>query len=302
MGALPDFNARGKVARDTAANLRRKIKRGKELTSEERDWLDKREAYVASQPKGRPPGSAADGDNDSQSGSESKPEGGGDNPDQAHPLPSDTPPPAISPPPPLEAAPVVKTNAPASEGSKGDWRSVHRDRCKFSDDGRQMLCESLADAWSDALGALVDDMRKAGMEAPLGLDPRIPNIKSMAVLAFDELLPDRARLTPKVATIIVTTAVVGKRAMKHKAITEALKTDPETLAWKKKQAEREARDQELRAAKAAEVKAGETPKPPAEPTHAEPPPAPELERPKNGQGVFGGRDTRPQNDDGGLFV
>jgi hypothetical protein len=304
----PSVEKGGKEAREYAAKLRKRAKKGT-CSDEDSAWLSLWDARIATLPKGRPTKerAAAEAAN-SQPGSESTPGGGGDQTEVPHvprTEPSASPPPAN---PDLEAAPRVAPNV-AAQDAPSDWRTPHRNRCKFSDDGRQMLCESIADAWADGLGALVDDMKKAGMDAPMGLDPRLPNIKSMAVLAFDELLPDRARLTPKVATIIITTAVVGKRAIKHKAITEALKTDPDTIAWKKKQAEREAKEQLERAAHDAEVAAANaTPAaPPAQPTHAEPPPPPEPPppangaRPKSGQ-PFSGRSTRAKPIDDGMPV
>ena len=168
----------------------------------------------------------------------------------------------------------------------------------MGDDGRQFACEMLANAWADGLGALVEDMAKAGISPLLGLDPRLPRVRAFAVLAFDEMLPPGAKLSPKMVTLGITTATIGKRVYHHKAITEALKSDPETIAWKKKQAEREAKEQEQRAAHDAEVAAGKAAAQPEQPTHAEPPPPPPPEPPSTKNGVFGGRDTRAPKDDG----
>lgn len=275
---LPDIEKGGKPGRDFAARLRKRLKRGtgEAFTDEENAWLAAWDAKVATMPKGRPP------KNDSQSGSESTPEGAAEQPDAKvppsdRPLPSDSAAPVNSDPP-LEAAPKVAA-AVIVNATPGDWRAVHRARAKFSDDGRQMLCEMVADGWSEALGAMIDDMKKAGIAPVMGIDPRMPTIKSLAVLAFDELLPSAAKISPKVALVVVTTATVGKRAYHHKAITAALKDDPETIEWRKRQAEREAREQNQRAKHDEEVAAAQAP---AEPQYAEPPPPPEVATPING--------------------
>jgi hypothetical protein len=282
--SMPDIQKGGKACRDHAANLRRKVKRGKELSADERSWLEGWEARVAAMPPGRPPGSgksASDDDKDSQSGGESQPEGGGEKPGNGSPSPAEPPPPAnvAADAPPIEPPPpVAKPAAPQADGKAGDWRAAHRKAIGFSDDGRQMICEQLAGHLTNGLGALCDDMKKAGID-PL-VDPRV--LRSLYVLALDDILPDRAKLTPKVGAALATITVVGQRAYHHKKITEALKDDPDVIAWKKAQAEREAKEQMARVAHEAEVKAGATVKQEA-PKYAEPPEPPLApERPPNG--------------------
>lgn len=270
---FPDIEKGGKACRDMAKNLRRRAK-AKGLTTEEGEWIAAWEARVAAMPKGRPV-------KDSQSEPDAATEGAAgktEDPPSPDPEPA-APGKSAEPPPPVEAPPRVMPSKPIEVTHGADWRAKHRAAVNFSGDGRQMLCESLADAWADGLGALVDDMRKAGIEPFAKIDPRMPNMKSIAVLAFDELLPEKAKLSPKVGLLVITTATIGKRAYHHKAITAALKNDPATIEWQKKQAEREAADRATHAARAEQAKAAEAP--PVQ--YAEPPPAPEPERPVNGK-------------------
>lgn len=282
---LPDISKGGKPCRDTAKNLRRRSAKGKELAPAEAEWLANWEARVAAMPKGRPVKTEAD--NDSQAGTERQPADAAGNPtvppsnDPVDPAASGNSDPA-PPPPPIEAPPRVAPVAHhvIASSPTGDWRAKHRAQIQFSGDGRQMLCESLAEQWALALGALVDDMAKAGIAPIAGIDPRLPQVKSLATLAFDELLPEKAKLSPKIGLVVVTTATIGKRAYHHKAITEALKKDPATVEWQRKQEEREAADKAAHAARAEQAKQA-TAQP--EPKYAEPAPAPEVARPVNGQ-------------------
>lgn len=274
--ATPSIDKGGKECRDYAQRLRKREKRGKEMSDEDRQWLTAWEARVAAMPKGRPP-------KDSQSAAETPADGGdgktGNDVPQDDAKPADPSPPAnATEPPPLEAPPKVAA-VPVAAVAGADWRDEHRRRTAFTGDGRKMLCESVADAWATGLGALVDDMVKAGKAPPLGLDPRLPQIKSMAVLAFDELLPERAKLSPKVALLVVTTTTIGARVVHNKAIAEALKDDPDTIAWRKEQEKREAKEH-MQAVRHADEVAAAAPPPPkvADPT---PPPA-AAESPING--------------------
>lgn len=154
---------------------------------------------------------------------------------------------------------------------------------------------------------MVDDMKKAGHEPFGGLDPRLPPLQSMAVLAFDELLPEKVRMTPRIGLLAITTATVAQRAYHNKSIAEALKDDPETIEYrnklKKEQERREAHEQLARdkhEREQAEVAAANAPQ------YAEPPPAPPSEaptvkvpRPVNGHTAVGM--TTPADDGRPLF-
>jgi hypothetical protein len=253
----------GKDDRDRAARLRKRVKRGGKLEGADADWMAAWEAHVASMPKGRPPKT------DQQSAPETGAEGGGDKASSAPPdLSAGAAPPPADTTPPLEPPPRVAAPPPAASAA-GDWRDAHRKRVNMSEDGRQMLCEMLAEQITDGLGALVDEMKRA--EVTPMIDPRL--VKSLYVLALDEIMPQRARMTPKLGAVLVTTATVGQRFYHHKKITEALKDDPDVIAWKREQAAREAKEQAQRAANQAEV--AKAKEPPPEVKYAEPPPPPD---------------------------
>lgn len=229
-----------------AARLRSKKRAGKGLTPENERKLAEYDA-LGPRKVGRP-ASAEEPDEPSTTPDpvpeqEAVPEQTAVQPDAVLPPP---PPPEVPPRVDIPKSTPANTNASAKSE---DWREKWRKQIHFSDDGRQMICEQLAQHTVDALGALVDDMKKADV-APL-IDPRA--IVGMYVLAFDELLPARARLTPKIGAVLATTATVGQRAYHHKKITDALKDDPEVKEWKRQQAEREAKEQAQRAAHNAET-------------------------------------------------
>jgi hypothetical protein len=99
-----------------------------------------------------------------------------------------------------------------------------------------MVCEVIGNGWVDALEAMAVDMRKAGID-PI-LDPK--QMRGMIILAVDEILPARVKMTPRVGALIGTTVVIGQRYANHKKIVAAQKNDPDIAAYKRKQAEREA--------------------------------------------------------------
>ena len=177
----------------------------------------------------------------------------------------------------MRDAPIdAGSSSSSSSGKAGDWREKWRKEIHFADDGRQMLCEMLGGSAVEALGAMCDEMKKAGIQPKV--DPR--KLMGLYVLALDEVLPARARMSPKVGAVVATTVVVGQRYYYAKEIAEALKNDPEHQEWIRKQAERERTEQAQRAAHDAEAKAGtdagakaatpsvqyaEAPAPPSEP-------------------------------------
>lgn len=148
-------------------------------------------------------------------------------------------PPNVEPPPRVADAPVNVAGAKA--GTTGDWRDKHRAAINFAGDGRQMLCEAVGKSLTAALGALFDETSK--VTSPKVPDPRL--FESMFILALDDVLPDRAKLTPKVGAAVVMTATLVERGWHAKKIAEYLKTSPDHQAWLKKQAERERAEADL---------------------------------------------------------
>jgi len=261
----------GKEDREYAATLRKRAKRGKSpLSSDEQEWLGAWDARVASMPKGRPP-------KDQQSAPEMAADGADGQPRQSpsdHPsgnpsAPADTPPPPpnVEPPPRVADAPTPPPGAAAGGASK-DWRQKWRDQIHFSGDGRQMLCEGIGNSIVEGLAALREETAK--VTTPRTPDPRA--LAGMFVLALDELLPERAKMTPKIGASVVTIGTIAERYYHAEAIKEFLKTDPTHQEWLRKQAERERTEQEQRAAHEAEVKANTPPVQYAEPPRNTEPP------------------------------
>jgi hypothetical protein len=240
-----------------AARLRAKVRAGKGLSPSNKRLLEEYDSHRA-EVKG-----AAPAPGQPKPGGEQAPPA--DREQGAPPPPPVDP--SVEPPPPVRDAPT--SAAAGSPGGGSDWREKWRKEVRFSDDGRQMLCESIALSIVEGLGALCDEMKKAGVEPRI--DPR--TIAGIYVLAIDDLLPAKARLTPRIGAVIATSAVVGQRYYHHKAITEALAKDPAHQEWLRKQAERQQQEQAQRAAHDAET--APPPAPEAPPQYAAPPPPPE---------------------------
>lgn len=261
-----------------AARLRAKVRAGKGLSPTNKRLLEEYDSHRAEVKESAP-----------------APEGGEQAPPADREQGAAPPPPPVDPnvepPPPVKDAP---TSSGATSSGGNDWREKWRKEVRFSDDGRQMLCESIALSIVEGLGALCDEMKKAGVEPRI--DPR--TIAGIYVLAIDDILPVKARLTPRIGAVIATSAVVGQRYYHHKAITEALAKDPAHQEWLRKQAERQAAEQAQRAAHDAET--APKPAPEAPPQYAAPPPPPEPP-PVNGTAIIASsmkRKREPQEDDG----
>lgn len=169
--------------------------------------------------------------------------------------PGPLPPP---PPPPLEPPPHVKDPPrAASSPSSGDWRDAYRKEINFSGDGRQMLCEMVGNSWIEALAGL---QAETALVVAAQKTPDVKQMRAVFILAVDDLLPDRARMTPKIGAALVSTGVIVERFVHSKKILAHPKTT------KYSPAERERKEQEQRAAHEAEVRA----------THANEPPPPET--------------------------
>jgi hypothetical protein len=242
-----------------AARLRHKVKTGNKLSAANQRALDEYEAARTAKAEGKEPDPAAP---ESEVKTEKT---------EIH----ETPPPVDSaPPPPVNEAPPPVPPEPAVKvaGAKsGDWRDKWRAQVSFSGDGRQMLCEQIGMSIVEGLSALRDETAK--VVSPKTPDPRA--LAGMFVLAMDDLLPERAKLTPKIGAAVVTIGTVGERYYHADKIAEFMKTDPEHQAWLRKQAERERNEQEQRKAHEAET-ATPIVTPSGKPTHPEPatPPPP----------------------------
>lgn len=193
------------------------------------------------------------------------------------PEPEPDSPPNVEPPPRVADVPVNVAGGTAK--ASNDWREKHRTAIAFTGDGRQMFCESIGDMIVQGLGALRDETGK--VTNPKVPDPRIDAMRSLFVLAIDDIAPDRARLTPRVGAALVTIGTLGERAYHAKKIAEYLKTSPDHQAWLRKQGERERaeadlqRDQAERAAREAGARdARADMEAEAKPQYAEPPPPP----------------------------
>lgn len=234
-----------------AARLRHRLKKDGRLPVEKQRQLDE---YEAAKDQPRPTGDPAP--QEDRPGGEPQP---GPAPDPAAAPASDPvdpgPMPNVEPPPRVADAPTPKQEERSKGKASGDWRDRWRDHMHFSGDGRATLCEGFGDAITEGLGALCDEMRKAGIEPRI--DPRVPFVKAMYVLALDELLPERARLTPKIGAAVATVTVIGQRYYYAEQIAEYLKKDPEHQEWLRKQAEREKAERKHAEAHADEVKKAE---------------------------------------------
>jgi len=175
-----------------------------------------------------------------------------------------------------DAPAVAAAGAPKATG---DWRDKWRAQIHYSGDGRQMLCESIGSSIVEGLGALRDETSKV-------TTPKTPDPRAMAglfILALDELLPERAKLTPKIGAAALMVGTIGERYYHAKKIEEFLKTDPDHREWLRKQAERERAEQTQRAQHEAEVAAASSP--PQQPQYAEPP-QPDAPAEHNGTSVI----------------
>jgi hypothetical protein len=285
--------ANRRVAKDRAARIRAAQREGRPVSETERDFLaswDANKFKVGRPKKPLPP-------LDDQQPAAEMPAGGGadrvasspeSSPTSAPPAePSGPSNPSIASP--LEAPPSVampRTETSGAGGGGKDWRDKYRASGFVVDDGREMLCLQIANAMIGAVDAMNSDMKKAGIDPILesmGVTTR--QLLPVYVLAWDEILPAKARMTPKIGMMVTSATVAGQRYYHHKKITAALKTDPETLEWKKKQAEREAREQAQRAANVeAQKSEGKVVQ------FAAPPPPPEPEAPS----LSGKRTFEPQ--------
>lgn len=189
----------------------------------------------------------------------------------------------------------------ADRSDSNDWRAKYRRSGVATDNGREMICTFAADQLLTVLCAMADDLAKAGVKPVL--DPRLqfpPNhpragelaMRDMFVLAFDDVLPDRARLTPPVAMAAAATSTTVQRFWHRKRIAEVEKHDPDVQAYQERiRTEQAAKRAEHERAQADAAKAkAEASKPKAQPAgppvsevaHPAPPPAPPPELPING--------------------
>lgn len=154
--------------------------------------------------------------------------------------------------------------APTPGASGEPWQAKYRKTAASSGgmDGREMLCTFIGSQWRDVLKAMETDL------ALVGVAPVIPAdaLYSVIVIALDQLLPDKARLTPPIAAAVGTTITTGQRFRHHKKIVEAQKHDPSIQEYKRKaeEAEKAARAERVAKAEAAGIKSVPTP-PPAPP-------------------------------------
>jgi hypothetical protein len=234
-----------------AARMRHKQKHGK-LGAAGKAKLDE---YDAARARGDKPPSSSSPTNDQQSAPETVAEAGAVNSPPGAPSSPEGAAPAAEPLPTPEAPPKVKieTASSSSSSSGGAWQDKYRKvLAGASADGREMLCTMLAGQFLAVMDNLATDIRSIPGKQPV-IDPK--ELYPLYVLGFDQLLPDRARLTPGTAAVVGSGAIVAQRVMLHKEITAAQKQDPNIQKWKREQAEAEAKAKAERAervAKAAE--------------------------------------------------
>ncbi len=252
-----------------AARLRHKLKTSGRLHAKGQASLDEYDAMRAGKAQTAAPGEPKPGEVPvADPGREDPPP-----PPNGEPIPGVEPPPPVAPPPP-------SSESRSSGGKVGDWRDKWRGQIHYSGDGRQMLCEGIGMSLVEGLAALRDETAKVA--TPRTPDPRA--LAGMFVLAMDDLLPERARMTPKVGAALLAAGTIVERYYYAEQIKEFLKTDPEHIAWAKKQAERERTEQEHRAAHNAEAAGAEAPPPPPA-QYADPTPPPGAPAP-NGTAIM----------------
>ncbi len=243
-----------------AARLRDKKRAGKNLTPANERKLADYEAMRARAKSGDPaPGDQPPGD---QPPGEPAPAGG-------EPAPAQDAKPAAPPPPipDLEPPPAVKDPPRATATTGGDWRDTYRKQIHFQGDGRQMLCEQIGMSIVEGLSALRSETAK--VTTPKTPDPKL--LAGMFILAIDDLLPERARMTPRIGAAVITGGTIVERFYHSKAILEVLKNDPEHIEWLRQQKQREHDEQAARAAHDAEVAAAAASvAQPEQPKYAEP--------------------------------
>lgn len=241
-----------------AARLRHKRKSGETISAKANRELDEYEAMRVNR------AAAIVSDATSEAGDPPAPA-----PEVA---PPDSPPdvPQAAP----EAPPVVKLETPQTASGGVSWQDKYKKQMAVAGmDGREALCVFIGSQWVSALEAMEADLALVNIEPVIPAKALFPVI----VIALDQLLPDRARLTPPIAAAVGSSVTAVQRFKHHKKIVEAQKKDPSIQEYKRKQAEEaEAKARAERVAKAAEAGIKSVPDEPiktAEPPPSSPPPS-----------------------------
>lgn len=144
----------------------------------------------------------------------------------------------------------MKVETQSAGGSGEAWQAKYKKTAASAGgmDGREMLCTFIGSQWRDALKAMEADLALVGVAPVIPADSLYPVI----VIALDQLLPDKARLTPPIAAAVATTITTGQRFRHHKKIVEAQKHDPSIQEYKRKAEEAEKAARAERVAKAAQ--------------------------------------------------
>lgn len=226
-----------------ASKLREKVKEGRPLTADEKEWLAAYELAKSSEVAARVDAvtgkeSAVE---DPQPGTEADPtEGVDDKPDDIEPEAEATkieapPPPPTAPPlprpPRVERASEADDDAKASKKKAASWRAKYE---SDAGDGREETCKYVADQWHGALRALADQIKASGVD-PI-VDP--DKLYGAIILTVDEVMPAQVRLSPRARALAGTTAIVVHRFVRRKEIAEIQKTETDRKEHQKWQAER----------------------------------------------------------------
>jgi hypothetical protein len=262
--------------RKRAYSMREKLRAGRELSSEDTEWLAQ---YEASAKKTGPsvrkePDAPNNGNGDAPVVDQS--ETVVDPKVDSAPLPDDTvvqapvrpeqaappPVPQLPPPPVADSLPTPPRVSIGEDDSaprgKGAWQDKYRGKADGGE-GREKTCVFIAEQWLGILLAMESQIKESGGK-PL-ID--VQSLGGAIVLTVDELLPTNVKLTPRMIALGGTTAITVQRFMRRKEIgaVEELKSDRAKFdaARAKANAEREAREQ-------AEASARATSAAPAAPT------------------------------------
>lgn len=127
------------------------------------------------------------------------------------------PPTPFPPAPPLAKPPRVSPAFEVVEAKGGDWRDKWRAKAQGA--GREAAVTTVADQAIAILKSMTDACKAIGID-PI-LDPE--SLRPSAVLTFDNLLPERFKLTHEMQFFAGSAMIIGQRFAHRKKIAEHVK-------------------------------------------------------------------------------
>lgn len=256
-----------KRRRNRASRIRVKVKDGKPVTDEEKEFLAAYDAEphgLAIQPDDPTDPDAAP-DEEADADPDAAPDVPAEAPRELHrapPPPADPLPPVAGLPAPPKAAEFAKP-ADGKGARPSKWQDKYGGSMEAT--GREQTCRYVGSLYHGVLKQCSDSLREAGIDPIINVDDE--SFHNAIVLAADDILPPEFTLTPTVVAVGGGSALVIQRFVKSKAIKEAQD--------KKKIAASSSRPVQDVAAARAEAKP-EPPPPPPPPKPEPAPPSPEV--------------------------